>query len=77
MSIPLTVNIIGLLEKARFVSVMNMNDNMATIQATTVAFIIFSLIFKNKLYKNIRLVSIIMQKWVIFRNEFNKLTTKS
>ena len=62
MSIPLTVNIIGLLEKARFVSVMNMSDNMATIQATTVAFIIFSLIFKNKLYKNIRLVSIIMQK---------------
>lgn len=62
MSIPLTVNIIGLLEKARFVSVMNINDNMATIQATTVAFIIFPILFKNKLYKNIRLVSIIMQK---------------
>ena len=62
MSIPLTVNIIGLLEKARCVNVMNINDNMATIQATTVAFIIFSLIFKNKLYKNIRLVSIIVQK---------------
>ena len=62
MSIPLTVNIIGLLEKARFVSFININDNMATIRAATVAFIIFPIIFKNKLYKNIRLVSIIMQK---------------